>query len=261
MSSRCLYCLKPTDGTESEDHPVPQCLSNDVALPRGAVCSKCNSYLGQLDQELCNHEPLSDMIVRARMPGTDGRIRQEITPFLRVDMTNEPIKISIRKAEIRPSAHDTRALLVFPKSPKRDASKLSRALHRVALGVYAFNEPKAALDSRFDPVRRYVREPSGRHVRPYWSRTRPVFGPMREIERIVAERNRTHVTLYASDKENRLLVYLNFIAIEFVVSLDAVVPVEPFCHLDDLARSSGLPDIPIGESWVPKGARRPSSDA
>ena len=82
---------------------------------------------------------------------------------------------------------------------------------------------------------------------------------MWNIQRIVAERG-AYFTGYLSDEAGRSHPS-QFIDADVVVSLDANVPDEPFCALDELARAFGLPEseLPLGEPWVREPPARKES--
>jgi len=44
----CIYCRTQTTGKEELPHVIPEALGpNDLVLPRGAECDKCNHYFGR----------------------------------------------------------------------------------------------------------------------------------------------------------------------------------------------------------------------
>ena len=44
----CIYCRTQTTGKEGLPHVIPEALGpNDLVLPRGAECDKCNHYFGR----------------------------------------------------------------------------------------------------------------------------------------------------------------------------------------------------------------------
>jgi len=43
----CIYCRASTTGKEGVPHVIPEALGqNNLTLPKGAECDKCNHYFG-----------------------------------------------------------------------------------------------------------------------------------------------------------------------------------------------------------------------
>ena len=48
MHADCIYCRTQTTGKEGLPHIIPEALGpNDLVLPGGAECDKCNHYFGR----------------------------------------------------------------------------------------------------------------------------------------------------------------------------------------------------------------------
>src|SRR2546425_566393 len=76
----CIYCKLPTSDNEANAHVFPEALvQNDLLLPPGAVCTKCNQYLGhELDAALLHHTWIGFCVQFLALPGKKGRPRDRI---------------------------------------------------------------------------------------------------------------------------------------------------------------------------------------
>jgi hypothetical protein len=68
----CLFCLKSDGGFTSREHALPESLGNqDLILPPGVVCDRCNTTtLSELDQLLCDFFPIK---MRRTMLGIESK--------------------------------------------------------------------------------------------------------------------------------------------------------------------------------------------
>jgi hypothetical protein len=211
----CIYCRLGTAGDEPEDHPLPQALGTGAyPLPKGDVCRSCNPYLSGLDHNLCDHHHLAGMIVFGHLPGTDDRIRRTIAPGLAFDAERQHMTVRAKEASVSP-----RQLVVRdPGNLKFDSWKFSRGLHRVALGMLGLRAGAAtALDSRYDLVRQYIRQPPSRRTFwPYWQRvTDKVLG-----NRTFPPALRKQGFKFGfSIRDDATYAYMNLFVDEFIVAL------------------------------------------
>ena len=172
----CIYCRVPTDGTEGVAHVFPEGLvSNDVTLDPGAVCDDCNHRLGaKLDAALVDH-PLISFAVQWQglRGGKENKLRLSLGGIER-DPHGRSITIPVDLDEDsvvwdeggRIKSRDVRVAQLVKHGT--DEWRFSRALYHVGLNVIAHARgPRFALQSEFDPVRRYVREPDRKDRWPY----------------------------------------------------------------------------------------------
>jgi hypothetical protein len=128
----CIYCRVETTGNEGVPHVIPEALSaNDMTLPRGAECDKCNHYFGRTDAgetKFSGHSPQIE---------TDDKGRCTI-------------------------------YLDVPADPEFKMLEFRRALYRITLSTVAMlHGAEYALDPRFDEVRRYIRNPKPGEAWPF----------------------------------------------------------------------------------------------
>jgi hypothetical protein len=142
---------------------------NDLILPPGAVCDACNHYLGhELDAVLVSHPIISLIAQSLRLPGKDGTVRDSLGG---VRTNVRPKSVTIPCAEPRVVKHPDGSTTATAE-PLIDRSfrfdRFRRALHHCALNAWALRRGvSAALDSRMDPVRRYVRNPKPSETWPF----------------------------------------------------------------------------------------------
>jgi hypothetical protein len=162
----CIYNREPTTGTEPEEHPVPETLGGREALPKGAVCEPCNSYVGRLDQMLRTHPHISAFLVLAGVPGKTGKPRRDMAGgregSAEYDVATGDTRIKTTQPYVSVSGTD---IYIRHPGSEFDEWQFSRGLHKVGLGMIALRRGvNTALDERFDEVRTYVRRPASRKV-------------------------------------------------------------------------------------------------
>lgn len=152
----CIYCLEDSSGSKSLAHIVPESfLRNEVTLPLGAECDACNQYASQLEQAFVHHNRIWVPIMMLRAPGKSGKTRQRMGHFV-LDDPNNQVTARIRKSWLK--EHDGKSQLIFPDPAEYDEFKFRRCLGHIALNYVAFRLGwHAALEQRFDPLRKYVR--------------------------------------------------------------------------------------------------------
>jgi hypothetical protein len=236
----CIYCRTKTGLNEPIDHPVPQALGVREFLPKGTVCSGCNSYLSDLDRNFCNHHHIAMMIVFGGLPGTKGRLRKTVTQDFSFDVEKQHIQFFLDSERASFEVKDAHLRITHPGSNDFDEWKFSRALHRMALGLLTLTRgPEESLREAFDLVRAYVRQPSSRSMRPYYQRITDKAYGNRSLRRALEQRQRYHFALDLAVIP--ALVYINLVVDEFVVALEGDLEVVAEERLDRLALSTGLP--------------------
>jgi hypothetical protein len=244
---RCIYCSEQTNGNESEDHPLPQALGTAAyVLPKGAVCDACNAYLGDLDHNLCNHHHLAGLIVFGQLPGTDGRRRKFVAPGLVFDSAKN--HLDLRGGRV---THEAGQFKVRdPGNERFDQWKFSRGLHRLGLGVYALvSGPTAALEPRYDAIRRYIRQPSSRsEFMAYLQRPSDRILGNRTMP--VAVRHQGFKTSFAVCKD-ATFAYIHLFVSEFIVALAGDVRLLHDGDRQQLAVEAGVPEVGVSKRpWL-----------
>ena len=165
----CIYCLCQTYGSEGRSHIVPEAVGkNDVVLPPGSVCNRCNNYLGSLDKAVAEHRDISFAIQAFSLQGKEGKMRRRLGVLERIgpaDSSTIQIKGKfLEYVEIR----GERIIADLRDAPGWSPVKFNRGLHHIAFNFLAFVlSPDVILDNSFDAVRRYIRSPKKGEVWPY----------------------------------------------------------------------------------------------
>lgn len=209
---------------------------SEVPLPRGAVCDSCNSYLGELDRNFCDHHHLAAMIVFGQLPGTKDRLRKQVHPEFSFDAERQHL---VTKGGTGSWENGTLTIR-HPGNRTFSAWKFSRGLHRMALGALALLEgEETALQPRYDGVRSYIRAPNGRHE--FWPyRQRP-------SDRLLGNRSFPRALTAQGFKassavsDSATFIYLNLFVSEFVVALDSELNQLYDAHLQQLASAAPEP--------------------
>lgn len=160
-------------------------MSNDLVLPEGAECRRCNPALGTIDRELVRHNRIRGPIMLLGVPGKGRRRRTQLGPLHRDRKTGDfRIVPVIKKAQWDPG----KLHLEVPEYDEVDERRFRRALHHMAFNYLArkFGVP-FALDPRFDPVRTYIRAPTRLAAWKYAQTMLPDDKPRRQLRLSVME--------------------------------------------------------------------------
>lgn len=162
----CIYCRETTGGFTSEEHIIPESLGNDeLVLPRGFVCDKCNNgVLAELDSVLLKFEPIAMLQVQFVPYTKDGKLPKANFQNLTIRRTS-PRSITVqakdRTGRIRNKKHLGDGRYTFSlnmRGKPLDPKQLGRALYKVGLGMVALGQGhEQACDPRFDEARNYIR--------------------------------------------------------------------------------------------------------
>ena len=166
---RCIYCLAQTSGRESRAHAIPEAIAkNDFVLPAGSVCDPCNRYLSTLDTAIVLHRQVWLAIQVLGLPGKTGKARRELGWMKRRDPAR-PRSVTIEgKGRNALTVDGNRITIDTAEAPGWNLKRFRRSLHYVGLNYVAgWESPEAALHSRFDAVRKYVRKPTDREAWEY----------------------------------------------------------------------------------------------
>lgn len=172
----CLYCRAPTTGAEGAAHLLPEAIvANDVCLPAGTICDKCNNYFSKLDSALANHPMLAFGIQAFGLPGKRGKPRVKLGHFeYRGDGTSA--KLSVQPRAIKSVEISGNRPLIALQPPQGEAlRRFHRSLYYVAFNLMVYSMPvQDMLRTLYDPVRTYIRRPAQGEVWPY---CHAVLGP------------------------------------------------------------------------------------
>lgn len=181
---RCIYCLEDASGASSLAHVVAEGIgANDLVLPKGSVCDRCNHYIGhELESALVAHPVIAAAIQTFHLKGKEGRSRRKIG---NVDRTvyKGAITIPCEKPVIA-TINGVRIANVRPLVDRSfDFQRFRRALHHIALNLVAYQDGHdRALDSAFDAIRKYVRAPRKSESWPFVQKIWPLLDSDREVK-------------------------------------------------------------------------------
>lgn len=165
----CIYCK--TDGVpQGVEHVYPDGLgTHDMTLPKGAVCDACNMSFSKLDQAVLAHPHISVTLFLFGIPGKRGRLRERHGFFERTAAGGMHVRAPADA--VVEVDHTTRQIRIqSDAAPEFQPHLFRRGLFKIALNLVAHADGvAAALDERYDRVRRYVKAPKTRDER------RPTF--------------------------------------------------------------------------------------
>ena len=170
MSSQCIYCRSVTTGKEGDAHVLPEAIvENDLLLPAGAVCNRCNNYLGRLDSALATHPLISFGIQAFALPGKSGKPRVSLGRIGQSGNTSGQSVSLLPGAVERVTVVGGRPHIVLRTPAQRALMRFHRALHHVAFNLICrVAEPPALLSDSYDSARTYIRSPGRSEVWPYF---------------------------------------------------------------------------------------------
>jgi hypothetical protein len=151
---RCIYCLTESSTSKRRAHVAPEAiLQNDVTLPLGAECDRCNPRLGRVDTALLFHNRIWGPIILLGAPGKNGP-RQRLGHFQRD--TEGQLTANVRQEWL--TRDESGPQIISPDPPEYDELRFRRGLYHMAFNYVAMKlGVESALEARFDRVRRYVR--------------------------------------------------------------------------------------------------------
>jgi hypothetical protein len=154
----CIYCRAETTGNEGVPHVIPEALSpNDLTLPRGEECDKCNHCFGRELEPMLFRYPGVALALQFRGIREKRGRRKQLSTVGRTDAGQTTFSGNSLKVETDEQGRST-VYLDVPADPKFSMLEFRRALYRVALSTVAMLQGmEYALDPKFDEVRRYIR--------------------------------------------------------------------------------------------------------
>lgn len=168
--NHCIYCLTTEGSFTSEEHVIPESLGNDeLVLPKGYVCDKCNNEaLSELDEYLINFEPVAWLRVLFVPYTKAGKLPH--ANFQNMSMKkSRPRNIIITAKDKTGGIKDKKQLedgrvsfKVKGRGKRIKFNLLGRAVYKIALGMVAFAAGhELACSSRFNAAREFIRNGVG----------------------------------------------------------------------------------------------------
>lgn len=168
QSPKCIYCLRSDGGFTSEEHVYPESIGNigdnEVVLPRGCVCDRCNNgVLSDLDQYLTEHELLSFLRVMCVPYTKEGKFPRARYKNFTIEKTH-PRKFVINWHEssgeglnIKESEEEVKIHLEMMGRTKFNPQHLGRSLYKIGLGMLCWkNGLENGIDKKYDRARSYI---------------------------------------------------------------------------------------------------------
>jgi hypothetical protein len=170
IKTRCIYCLATTASFTSEEHIFPESLGNDeLVLPKGYVCDKCNNeLLSGLDNSLLKFEPIAMLQARFVPYTKDSKLPAANFQNLTLERTS-PRNITMgakdKTANSRNKKYFDDGWVGFTNNMKGGKFRpkvLGRALYKIGLGMVAFSQrQEMACDPKYDLARDFIRDGNG----------------------------------------------------------------------------------------------------
>ena len=163
--NHCIYCLKKSAPFNSEEHILPEALGNEeLILPRGYVCDKCNNeVLARLDNLLLDFEPISFLRVIYSPYTKAGKLPNASYQNISIKKT-DPRNIVLTAKDKSGWVKNLKELddgqisfLINIKGKKFDPKIIGRALYKIALGTVAYDQGfEVARNPKFDMARAFI---------------------------------------------------------------------------------------------------------
>ena len=173
----CLFCGAEGPYTTIE-HTIPEALGNDESVLFGEVCDKCQSYLGkEVEAFALRQSPIGPIRVLLKIRGKRGKLPLVDTSIpegkggmlpsyhkyndtglvFGVDEENQSWVAINSDQKVQAILSGEKRAFVFVATPKHVAM-LGRLLGKMALEILCESDPHEARASRYDDLRRYVRQ-------------------------------------------------------------------------------------------------------
>ena len=165
----CIYCLQDSSDSRRKAHIVPEALiQNDVILPAGAECDKCNEYAAKLEKAFIHHNRIWPTLIIAGVPGKRGKRRHRLGHFTRTRPDVVEAQIPPQCFAIEFSQTGVHLRINLPDPPEFDDKLFRRGLYHIAFSYVAWKRGvEYALRPEFDRVRQYVRRARFGEAWPY----------------------------------------------------------------------------------------------
>lgn len=159
----CLFCRSSSNSFFSQEHIIPKALGNDeLILPRGIVCDKCNNDLAYLDSELCNFDAILFHRVLNGVKNREGTVPEG--RFRNMAITNASgshVNIHLNNGGENLFKETEQGFELSFQSKKKMSSKnlklLARSLYKIGLEIiYLDRGYDFAFSENFDKARNIV---------------------------------------------------------------------------------------------------------
>lgn len=170
---RCIFCQRPSAGSRSIEHIVPESLGNTLyTLPAGIVCDACNNYSARkVEAPFLNSGAVQSLRAMQAVPKKNGRLVGLDGALLPGHQATVYFPSGRMPILYVPSGDALRELIggsvtdfVFPTRPgPPDDHVTSRMLAKMALEALAHKGIESNLsmdflhDHQFDPLRRHAK--------------------------------------------------------------------------------------------------------
>ena len=120
----CIYCRKDSSNRIEKPHIMPEAfMKNDITLPIGVECDKCNNYASKLEQSFIHHNRIWVSIMILQVP---GKIRKNLGFY---------------------KAGEEKGKVIFT-SPEKWVTKVTNGIHVKSPNPKEFNELKFRTGSK-----------------------------------------------------------------------------------------------------------------
>lgn len=162
---KCIYCLSDDGTFTSEEHIFPETLLGDeIYLPKGYVCDKCNNGISSiLDNLLIKFEPIAFLWVQFTPYTKGGKLPKVSFGNMTIEKTDpNHIQITAKDKSARPRNEKIlddgqHAFNLQWTGRKLDWKRLARAIYKIALGFVAYDHGHGvALNEKYQPVRDFI---------------------------------------------------------------------------------------------------------
>lgn len=217
----CIYCLKNASNAKGVEHVIPESLGFKETLPKGYVCDECNNYFSKIDNTILNNRYIAMQIGTGQIPGKKDKIRKLIGDKLYFP-EKDHFSLKSDTLTICPGKVKESYDVTFKQNSVFDELKFARGIHKIAFNLYVFQyRQRAALNQKFDNLRRYIRNPDKNEFWKYACKYEP-------------NSNNRYI------KEN--IVIFNTYGLEFLVSLANEWD-------EKIARNNGYKILYTGNEW------------
>ncbi len=238
----CIYCKSTNAEFRTAEHVAPETLGNERSiLPRGYVCTPCNTTFSKIENTFLNTLPMEFIQFRVINVNKDGRLPSVRYEKIHYTKTSPNTVTSISYAGpssclIPTKLSDGTFRIDAPEiKSKFNHTTCARTLFKMALGAITIEQGRAvSLQSRYDPARNFALNGG---AFPNWL--------------IVGKKINIHPKAYVQWKQMKpfgTILFTEIFGVQFITGLEPV------------PASASPPDVPKAEEYLFFDLRTPNSD-
>lgn len=158
--NKCIICLKesPASKFTSKEHVVPEGLGNkELVLPKGIVCTRCNSKLSKSELSFQRHSMFRSLRSFYVNEGKKGDVVEGRFENGKIYMNDGQLKCEIHPIDDKPLVYEgNNRLAIRILSKKSDSLHDSISLHKIGYELAFIEDQNICEDPNYDSIRIFL---------------------------------------------------------------------------------------------------------